>query len=117
MSANKKYTSGSSSRPADGEGSEMKNTPQQTVGVTQRAIDRQREKNRQDAVIDSRNRREQILKNRREIQKKNEQNLIKQVKENFKTGTPIGSYPLQKSISGDKIKYGLLDTSKVKRGK
>ena len=39
------------------------------------------------------------------------------VKENFKTGTPIGSYPLQKSISGDKIKYGLLDTSKVKRGK
>ena len=65
MSANKTYTSGSSSRPADGEGSEMKNTPQQTVGVTQRAIDRQREKNRQDAVIDSRNRREQILKNRK----------------------------------------------------
>lgn len=78
--------------------------------VSERAYDSQVEQNRQDAAQRAGENKRDVLKRRRRTQQENFDRVTRQVNEAFRKGKRqlAGSFPLQKSLRGDKLQTGFL---------
>ena len=80
--------------------------------VSERAYDAQVEQNRQEAARSSFKNRQKRLKQRRITQQENFDRVTRQINEAFREGKKQlagSSFPLQRSLRGDKLQTGFLD--------
>ena len=80
--------------------------------LSERAYDAQVEQNRRDAARRAGENKRERLKQRRRTQQKNFDRVTRQVNEAFREGKKQlagSSFPLQRSLRGDKLQTGFLD--------